>query len=131
MDPNLSAARQHVSLAQEALDAARLLRDSGLTRSSIDRAYYAAFHGASALLASVGIYPGTHDGVIAMLSLHFVKPGALPATTGKDLQHLYNQRLIADYKGYLEQDIGEAQACVAVAEVILTACLARLPEATG
>jgi uncharacterized protein (UPF0332 family) len=43
----------------------------------------------------VGVYPGTHDGVIAMLSLHFVKPGALPATTDKDLQHLYHQRLIA------------------------------------
>jgi hypothetical protein len=130
MDANLSAARQHISLAREALDAARLLRDSALTRSSIDRAYYAAFHAASALLAAVGVYPGTHDGVIAMLSLHFVKPGALPGTTGKDLQHLYNQRLIADYKGYLDQDISEAQACVQTAEAILASCLARLPEAT-
>jgi hypothetical protein len=128
MDPNLSAARQHLALAREALNAARLLRDSGLPRSSIDRAYYAAFHAASALLASVGIYPGTHDGVIAMLSLHFVRPGALPGTADKDLQHLYNQRLIADYKGYLDQDVGEAQACVQTAEAVLASCLARLPE---
>lgn len=128
MDANLSAARQHVALAQEALAAARLLKDSGLVRSSIDRAYYAAFHGASALLASVGVYPATHDGVIAMLSLHFVRQGALPGETGKALQQLYNQRLIADYKGYLDQDATEAQACVASAEAVLASCLARLPE---
>jgi uncharacterized protein (UPF0332 family) len=55
MDPNLIAARQHVALAQEALDAARLLHQHGMARSSIDRACYAAFHAASALLASVGV----------------------------------------------------------------------------
>jgi hypothetical protein len=128
MDANLTAAQQHVSLAREALAAARLLVDSDMARSSIDRAYYAAFHAASALLASIGIYPGTHDGVIAMLSLHFVKPGDLPAATAKELQHLFNQRLIADYKGYLEQDLAEARACVASAERIQAACLARLPS---
>jgi uncharacterized protein (UPF0332 family) len=116
MDANLTAARQHAELSREALDAARLLLAHSLYRSSIDRSYYAAFHAASALLASHGIYPGSHDGVIAMLALHFVKAGALPKASGRALQDLYNQRLIADYKGYLEQDAGEAQACLKQAE---------------
>lgn len=116
MDENLTAARQHIELSREALDAARLLLAHGLNRSSIDRSYYAAFHAASALLASRGIYPGSHDGVIAMLALHFVKAGTLARTAGRALQDLYNQRLIADYKGYLEQDASEAGACLRQAE---------------
>lgn len=116
MDENLIAARQHAELSREALEAARLLLDHGLHRSSIDRSYYAAFHAASALLASRGIYPGSHDGVIAMLALHFVKAGALPRTAGRALQDLYNQRLIADYKGYLDQDAGDAAVCLQQAQ---------------
>lgn len=108
MDANLSAALEHRALAQEALQAAELLHTHGLYRSSIDRSHSAAFHAASALLASRGIYPSSHDGVIAMLSLHFVKPGSLPKTAARSLQDLYNRRLIADYKGYLEQTAEEA-----------------------
>jgi len=59
MDENLTAARQHADLAREALRAAELLLEHGLSRSSIDRSFYAAFHAASALLASRGIYPGS------------------------------------------------------------------------
>lgn len=69
MDENLTAARQHGELSREALEAARLLLEHGLHRSSIERSDHAAFHAASALLASLGIYPGSHDGVIAMLAL--------------------------------------------------------------
>lgn len=116
MDENLTAARQHAELSREALQAARLLLEHGLYRSSIDRSYYAAFHAASALLASRGIYPGSHDGVIAMLALHFVKAGSLPKASGRALQDLYNQRLIADYKGYLEQDATEARECLRQAQ---------------
>jgi hypothetical protein len=127
MDANLSAAAQHVGLAREALAAARLLRDAGLPRSTVDRAYYAAFHAAAALLASVGVYPGTHDGVIAMLSLHFVNPGTLPADTGRRLQQLLSDRLVADYKGYLDQGPEDAAAAVEAAEAIAAACLEQLP----
>jgi uncharacterized protein (UPF0332 family) len=102
MDANLAAAHLQAELAREALKAAELLVANGLARSSIDRSYYAAFHAASALLASRGIFPGSHDGVIAMLALHFVKAGALPKGAGRDLQRLQDQRLIADYKGYLD-----------------------------
>ncbi len=106
-------------MSQEALRAAELLAGNGLYRSSIDRSYYAAFHAASALLAANGIFPGTHDGVIAMLSLHFVKTGALPKVTARRLQDLLNQRLIADYKGYLDQDASDAESCVSAARDLL------------
>lgn len=96
MDENLAAARLQAELAHEALQAAELLAGNGLARSSIDRSYYAALYAASALLAGRGIYPGSHDGVIAMLSLHFIEAGPLPKIAGRDLQRPQDQRLIAD-----------------------------------
>jgi uncharacterized protein (UPF0332 family) len=126
MDENLTAAGQQRELAREALRAAELLAGAGLARSSIDRSYYAAFHAASALLASRGIFPSTHDGVVAMLSLHFVTVGALPKDAARRLQDLQNQRLIADYKGYLEQDTAEAAACLDAARGFVAQALALL-----
>jgi len=127
MDENLSAAAIHTDQANEALKAAELLADAGLARSSIERSYYAAFHAASALLASRGIYPSTHDGVVSMLALHFVKAGALPREAGRDLQRLQDQRLVADYRGYLDQDASDAAECVALARRFLTETLALIP----
>ena len=126
MDENLTAARIHADQAREALLAAELLAENGLTRSSVERSYYAAFHGASALLASRGIFPASHDGVIAMFSLHFVKPGALRKEAGRDLQRLQDQRLIADYKGFLDQDAADAAECLALARRLLAETLALL-----
>jgi uncharacterized protein (UPF0332 family) len=77
MDENLTAAQIRLDQAREAIWAAELLADNGLAHSSIERSYYAAFHAASALLASRGIDPSTHDGTISLLALHFVKAGAL------------------------------------------------------
>ncbi len=128
MDQDLTAARIHADQAREALRAAELLADHGLARSSVERSYYAAFHAASALLASRGIFPNSHDGVIAMLSLHFVKAGALPKEAGRDLQRLQDQRLIADYKGYLDQDRADAVECLGLARRFLTDTLALVPE---
>ena len=128
MDENLTAAWIHADQAREALRAAELLADHGLARSSVERSYYGAFHAASALLASRGLFPHSHDGVVAMLSLHFAKVGALPRQAGRDLQRLQDQRLIADYKGYLDQDGSDAAECLELARRFMADALALLPE---
>lgn len=45
-----------------------------------------------------------------------MKAGALPKTAGRTLQDLHNQRLIADYKGYLDQDARDAAECLRQAQ---------------
>lgn len=129
MDENLTAAKIRLDQAREAIRAAEILADNGLARSSIERSYYAAFHAASALLASRGIYPSTHDGTISMLALHFIKAGTLPKSTGRDLQRLQDQRLVADYKGYLDQDTADATECLGLARGFLAAVAPLLPGA--
>jgi len=52
-----------------------LERDS--LRSSVNRAYYAAYHAVRALLASEGVNPKTHKGVLTMFGEKFIKTGKI------------------------------------------------------
>ncbi|HOJ28472.1 MAG TPA: HEPN domain-containing protein, partial [Spirochaetota bacterium] len=61
--------------AKEFLDDAQKNFDDGRYRTSVNRSYYAALNAARALLILEGANPETHDGVITMLSLRFVKKG--------------------------------------------------------
>ena len=42
---------------------------------AVSRAYYAAFHAATATLLSLGIESKTHGGLRALFALHVVRPG--------------------------------------------------------
>ena len=69
-------------------------------RKAVHNLYFAAFNAGIALLWSRGIGPGkAHDGVLPLLSLHFVKAGALPRDAGARLHELMAARHAADYKG--------------------------------
>lgn len=67
-------------------------------RSCIADLYFAAFHAASALLASRGLRARSHEAAQELLALHFVKPAALPADTTRRLNALMDRRHTADYK---------------------------------
>lgn len=47
-------------------------------KTAINRSYYAALNAARAILILEGANPETHEGVITLLSLRFIKPGILP-----------------------------------------------------
>lgn len=69
--------------AREALAAARVLLSAGLHADAVSRAYYAVFHGAQALLASIGRSARTHDGVRTLVSEHFIRSGRLSPAHGR------------------------------------------------
>lgn len=81
----------------QALAAARHLAQGGFYNDAISRAYYAAYHWARALLASRGIEPRSHRGVIQLLSLHFVKDGPLSQEAAAALAQLETYRELCDY----------------------------------
>jgi uncharacterized protein (UPF0332 family) len=68
-------------------------------RKAVHNLYYAALDAASALLWSKGIRIESHDAAQSLLSLHFVKSGALPRDTASRLNDLMAKRHAADYKG--------------------------------
>lgn len=59
--------------------------------------YYAYFHIIKALLYEKGFDPRSHEGVYAMLNLHFIKSGILDKKFSRLFERLHKNREIADY----------------------------------
>ena len=67
----------YVERAREMLEVAQLNLQSGFYPSAVNRAYYAIFYAANALLATKGLARNKHRGVISAFRQHFVKTGLL------------------------------------------------------
>ncbi|NJL47565.1 MAG: HEPN domain-containing protein [Leptolyngbyaceae cyanobacterium SM2_5_2] len=102
--------------AISSLQAAKLLLSSNFSNDAVSRAYYAAFHAASALLLSRDLAFGSHTGVLRAVSLHFVKTGALDKQYGRDLNWLAELRQTADYGELRNLSMADAQEAVEKAE---------------
>jgi uncharacterized protein (UPF0332 family) len=66
-------------------------------RTAINRAYYASLSALRALLILEGINPETHEGVLTMLSLRFIRTGILPIHIVKNFKSLFSTRTDVDY----------------------------------
>lgn len=106
-----------VRRAASQIRAARAVMDAGLHHHAAHHLYFVVFHLALALLATVGVAPETHRDAQQMFSLHFVKPGALPADGGLRFAQLMTLRGLSDY-GVAEdlspEAVGEARRSVLV-----------------
>lgn len=69
--------RLELERGNESLKSAEVLLREELFDESVSSAYYAMFHSAKALLLTIGEEPSTHQGVITLLGLHFIKPGII------------------------------------------------------
>lgn len=92
--------------AERAIQSAKLLNQAGDIDGACNRAYYAMFDAAKAvLLATVpSIDPTigkTHGGLIAAFGLHMVKTGLVTVDLGRALNRAQDIRQIADYTGDL------------------------------
>ena len=63
----------------------------------ISSLYYGYFHLIKALLYHKGFEPKSHEGVYAMLNLHFIKSMTLDKKYSRLFEHLHKAREIADY----------------------------------
>jgi uncharacterized protein (UPF0332 family) len=111
-------ARDEAALADEELRAAAVLIAAGLPRVSVTRAYFAAFHMARALLYAHGHAAKSHEGVLHLVNLHWVKPGTLSIEQGRALARLQKYRDEADHgeavtidQAAAEEDLTAARSC--------------------
>lgn len=89
--------------ARQTLQAAQLLDDDNAdTASVVNRAYYAMFYAALAMLTTVGEETSKHSGVMALFDRHFIKTGVLPKEMGKFLHMAFDMRQTADYEDKAE-----------------------------
>ena len=88
--------------AHEALNDARLmLEQNGSPAGVINRAYYAMFYAALALLITIDKGSSKHQGVIALFDENFIKQNILPKELGKILHRAFEMRQVGDYRDLL------------------------------
>lgn len=104
--------------SDDALRAAKALLGIGVLRDSVSRLYYCALHAARALLLSEGLEARSHSGVLSLLSLHFVKPGRVPAELGIVFRRVQAFRESADYTRGFVMTQAELEAEIAAVEAL-------------
>jgi uncharacterized protein (UPF0332 family) len=109
----LFAQRDEVALyvehAQQMLQVADHNLADGFYASAINRAYYAIFYAANALLATKELTRSKHSGVIAAFRQHFVKPGLIESEYSDIYGRVMDDRHKGDYE-IIESTMDQARA---------------------
>lgn len=124
-----SLVRYRLEQARAALAEAATLHDAGHSgRSVVNRAYYAMFYAALALLHDRGLSPPRHSATIALLDREFVKTGLIGVEHSKALHAAFHLRQEEDYRPFVAVGADEVQRILRDARAFVDAaetCLRR------
>lgn len=93
------AIRDYLSIAENFWQLAMYDKQGGFLEGAVSRAFYAAFHAASAALFAVNVVRGKHSGVEAAISQFLVKPGLVEEEYKDIYTRLMKGRIVTDYGG--------------------------------
>ena len=94
-----SLVRYRLEQADAALGDAKFLLDGNRSPQGIvNRAYYAMFYAALALLQKAGTVPSKHAGVIGLFDTEFVLKGVFPRELSQDFHKAFELRQVSDYR---------------------------------
>ncbi len=82
---------------EEALQSARIESEAGMLHGAINRAYYAVFYAATAVLVDLGLSFRKHAGVRAAVHRELVKKNVVPVEMGMLYDRLFEDRQHGDY----------------------------------
>jgi len=123
-----------VAQAKRKLAAARRELKAGFPDEAVSRAYYAAYHAISAVLASQGCAFSSHAQTLGGFNARFVRTGLFPKDTTRKLHRLFENRQMADYDWTAVVDRTSARSAVKDAADLVAACqgyLKRNPPSCG
>ena len=123
--------RAMLKKARQKLAAARKDMEFGFFGEASSRAYYAAFHAVSAVLAHHGLAFSSHAQTLAAFNREFVKTKVFPADTFRKLQRLFEDRQIADYDWTRDVDKQTAQKDLDDAQWLVDASCEYLEKTVG
>lgn len=115
-----------VKKAEETMNEAKIVMESGLWNLAVNRFYYSVFYAALALMQKEGISTTTHRGVWSMLNLHFVKTGILTKEDGSLLARLFTMRHTGDYEDIFDWGEEDAKEFLPKTESLLNKLLSLL-----
>ena len=114
--------RLYIENAYEVLDVAKLNLDANYYGSACNRAYYAVFYAASALLFAKRMSFGKHSAVVSAFRQHFIKTGEFDVKWSEIYQRIMTHRQTSDYDINLrvekEQAVGDVQDARAFVEEV-------------
>lgn len=108
-----------MSKALEFLEDARANLREGRHKTAVNRSFYAALSATRSVLIHEGANPGTHDGVVTMLSLRLIQPGLLPAEAVKQFKRLLSRRTDVEDGDFDTIDTADAEEAIRVAEALI------------
>jgi len=88
---------EEMERADKAMAAARLLFDNNFLSDAVSKLYYSLLYTIRALLLTKGLEPKSHEGVLRLLGLHFIKQGIFEAKASHIFAKLMKYREEADY----------------------------------
>jgi uncharacterized protein (UPF0332 family) len=109
-------------------DAHNLKKADSSAASIVNRAYYAMFYAALALLASVNQETSKHTGVLALFNEKFIKTKILPVEMGKMLRKAFDVRQMSDYEDNFNIGMEEAEQILKFAEEFVKTTEAKLSQ---
>ena len=119
-----------LAMSNEALEASAATRGQGLLRSTVDRAYYAAYHAAIAILSHRGVRPPkTHRGLVSVFGGEIANRGIVPSELGRTLALLYRDRMHSNYEARAEVTEEMADRAVSSARQFVEAVRAAIDKA--
>jgi hypothetical protein len=118
---------EHLDTALEFLREAEVLASAGLFRGAIARAYYAMFHGATAVLMERGIERSSHHGIIAAFGEFLVKPGHVSKEFHRNLQEAFAARSDGDYESTVAFSRQDTETMIQRAKEFLEVCRIMCP----
>lgn len=119
--------RYRLEQAGAALADARFLVEGNRSpQSIINRAYYAMFYAALALLQKVGKVPSKHAGAISLFDTEFVQKRIFPRELSQDFHKAFELRQASDYRVFDSPSRGSAEDMCAKAARFIEAVKAHL-----
>jgi uncharacterized protein (UPF0332 family) len=98
--------------------------------SIVNRAYYAMFYAALALLATIGLQSSKHSGILALFDQHFIKTQILPKEMGKFLHKAFDARQTGDYEEETEVTKEQASEVLGFAVQFVNSIEEKLSKST-
>ena len=123
---NEEAVLVYLDGARQALRSAQYNLDGDFYGVAINRAYYAFFYAATALLLTLDITRGKHSGVMAAFREHFVKPGTFLVQDSRAYGEAFELRNVTDYEMLGVADRIQAQTTVENANRFVERCETHL-----
>jgi len=97
----MSASREDITAllekARSKLKTAHIDFENGQYDDSVSRAYYAVFHGMTAMLLSRSLSFSSHGQTIGAFNREFIKTGLIDKDYSMHIQSLFDDRQLGDY----------------------------------